>query len=108
MALARTRMAKVRGEGKDRPLVLTTWKTPADAGGEIVYSRGALLLDRLRRDLGEETFWRGLRDYTVAGARTGTVVSGDFRAALEKASGRDLGGFFARWLDGLGPEAAAE
>ena len=108
MTLARTRMDKVRSEGKDRPLVLTTWKTPADAGGEIVYSRGALLLDRLRRDLGDETFWRGLTDYTVAGARTGSVVSDDFRAAMEKASGRDLGPFFSRWLSGLGPEAAGE
>ena len=108
MELARTRMAKVRGEGKDRPLVLTTWKTPADAGGEIVYSRGALLLDQLRRDVGEEAFWRGLREYTVAGARTGLVVSEDFVAAMQKASGRDLRPFFSRWLSGLGPEAAAE
>jgi aminopeptidase N len=108
MTLARTRMDKVRSEGKDRPLVLTTWKTPADAGGEIVYSRGALLLDRLRRDLGDETFWRGLKDYTMAGARTGLVVSEDFRAAMEKTSGRDLGPFFSRWLHGLGPEAASE
>jgi aminopeptidase N len=108
MELARTRMAKVRGEGKDRPLVLTTWKTPDEAGGEIVYSRGALLLDQLRRDLGEEAFWRGLREYTVAGARTGSVVSDDLVAAMEKASGRDLRPFFSRWLSGLGPEAARE
>jgi aminopeptidase N len=108
MTLARTRLDKLRSEGKDRPLVLTTWKTPADAGGEIVYSRGALLLDRLRRDLGDETFWRGLKAYTMAGARTGMVVSDDFRAAMEKASGRDLAPFFSRWLFGLGPEAASE
>jgi aminopeptidase N len=107
MALARTRLAKIRAEGKDRPLVLTTWKTPADAGGPIVYSRGALLLDALRRDLGEAAFWRGLRDYTVAGARAGGVASEDLRAAMERASGRDLGAFFERWLHALAPEETA-
>ena len=106
MTLARTRMARLRGEGKDRPLVLTTWKTPAEAGGPIVYSRGALLLDALRRDLGEDAFWRGIRDYTRAGARTGSVESADLRAGMERAAGRELGPFFERWLHGLAPEVA--
>ncbi|HET6897790.1 MAG TPA: M1 family aminopeptidase [Vicinamibacteria bacterium] len=106
MTLARTRMARLRGEGKDRPLVLTTWKTPGEAGGPVAYSRGALLLDALRRDLGEGVFWRGVRDYTTAGARTGRVESADLRAAMERAAGRDLGPFFTRWLSGLAPEAA--
>jgi len=106
MTLARTRMARLRAEGKDRPLVLTTWKTPGDAGGPIVYARGALLLDTLRRDLGDTAFWRGLRDYTVTGARTGLVESLDLRAAMERAAGRDLGPLFERWLGGLAPEAA--
>ena len=105
MTLARTRMARLRGEGKERPLVLTTWKTPGEAGGPVVYSRGALLLDALRRDLGDGTFWRGVRDYTTAGARSGSVESADLRAAMERAAGRDLGPFFTRWLSGLAPEA---
>jgi len=98
-------MARIHREGKDRPLVLTTWKTPGEAGGPVVYSRGALLLDALRRDLGDGTFWRGVRDYTTAGARSGSVESADLRAAMERAAGRDLGPFFARWLSGLAPEA---
>jgi len=105
MTLARTRMARLRGEGKERPLVLTTWKTPGEAGGPVVYSRGALLLDALRRDLGDGAFWRGVRDYTTAGARSGSVESADLRAAMERAAGRDLGPFFTRWLSGLAPEA---
>ena len=105
MRLARTRMDRLRGEGKDRSLVLTTWKTPGEAGGPVVYSRGALLLDALRRDLGDGTFWRGVRDYTTAGARSGSVESADLRAAMERAAGRDLGPFFTRWLSGLAPEA---
>jgi len=106
MTLARERMARIHREGKDRPLVLTTWKTPGEAGGPVVYSRGALLLDALRRDLGEDAFWRGVRDYTTAGARNGSVESADLRAAMERAAGRDLGPFFTRWLSGLAPEAA--
>jgi aminopeptidase N len=108
LTLARTRLARVRAEGKDRPLVLTSWKTPGEAGGEIVYSRGALFLDTLRRELGEAAFWAGLRAYTIAGARTGLVETDDLRAAMEHASGRDLRPLFERWCRGLAPEAAAE
>jgi aminopeptidase N len=107
MTLARTRLARLRADGKDRPLVLTTWKTPGEAGGPIVYSRGALLLDALRRELGDDTFWRGVRDYTIRGARTGQVESSDLRAGMERAAGRDLGPWFERWLFALAPEAAA-
>jgi enterochelin esterase-like enzyme len=40
----------------------------------------------------------------VAGARTGSVVSADLEAAMEKASGRLLRPIFDRWTGGLGPE----
>jgi aminopeptidase N len=97
----------LRGQGRDRPLVLTTWKTISDVGGPIVYARGALFLDALRRTLGEDAFWSAVRDYTRAGARTGSVDSGDLRRAMERASGRDLGSLFDRWLSSLAPEEDA-
>jgi hypothetical protein len=104
MTLSRERLGRLRAQGRDRPLVLATWQAISDVGGPIVYARGALFLDALRRTLGEDAFWRAVRDYTRAGARTGSVDGGDLRRAMERASGRALGPLFDRWLTGLAPE----
>ena len=50
------RMQRLREEGKDRPLHWEQWKDAREALGEVPYVKGALFLDRLRRELGEETF----------------------------------------------------
>jgi aminopeptidase N len=81
------RMQKLREEGKDRPLHWEQWKDPREALGEVPYVKGALFLDRLRRELGEETFWRVIALYTSKNARR-LVDSRDFQRALEEASGR--------------------
>jgi aminopeptidase N len=48
-----------------------------------------VFLDRLRSQLGEEKFWRGVAFYTAR--NTGRLVdSGDFEKAMEEASGRSL------------------
>jgi len=63
----------------------------------IQYSKGALFVDRLRQDLGEDAFWRGLRAYTREHAGS-TVTSRDFQRAFERASGRDLQSLFREWV----------
>jgi aminopeptidase N len=83
------RMKKLREEGKDRPLHWEKWKDAHEALGEIPYVKGALLLDRLRTELGDEIFWRGIGLYTSSNVRR-LVDSRDFELAMEKASGRDL------------------
>ena len=83
------RMRKLREEGKDRPLHWEKWKDAHEALGPIPYIKGALFLDRLRRELGDEIFWRGIGLYTSGNARR-LVDSGDFERAMEKASGSDL------------------
>jgi aminopeptidase N len=105
-AMARLRYERVAVEGKDRPLVHHNWSTPEDMSGPVAYSKGALVLHLLRVQLGERAFWEGLRDYTRAGAG-GSVDSEDLRAALEKASGRDLKPFFAQWVYGVAPDLVA-
>ena len=54
-------------------------------------------MDRLRRELGDEVFWRALQRYTRAYAG-GVVESRDFQRAVEQASGRDLRALFAKWV----------
>ena len=59
------------------------------------------MLHMLRTQLGDDAFFRGLRSYYQA-HKDATANSEDLRAALEKASGKDLKGFFARWVYGTG------
>jgi aminopeptidase N len=65
----------------------------------LVYNKGAAILHMLRRMLGDEVFFAGLRQYylefryTKAGAE-------DLRKALELASGRSLEPFFNFWVYG--------
>ncbi|HEV1995483.1 MAG TPA: M1 family aminopeptidase [Candidatus Acidoferrum sp.] len=87
------RMKKLREEGKDRPLHWEKWKDAHEALGQIPYVKGALFLARLRTELGDEIFWRGIGLYTSGSVRR-LVDSGDFERAMEKASGRDLKALF--------------
>jgi len=87
------RMRKLREEGKDRPLHWEEGKDAHEALGQIPYVKGALFLDRLRTELGDEIFWRGIGLYTSGSARR-LVDSIDFERAMEMASGRDLKALF--------------
>jgi aminopeptidase N len=65
------------------------------------YQKGAWVLHMLRSELGDEQFFRGIRLYYEA-HRNATASTEDLRSAFEKASGRDLKDFFARWIYGAG------
>src|SRR5262249_53940712 len=51
----------------------------------------------LRRSLGDEVFFRGLRLYYNAHAQANAGTE-DLRAALDQASGKKLKDFFDRWV----------
>jgi aminopeptidase N len=93
IAEARNAMEKLREQGKDRPLHWEDWKDAHEALGLLPYVKGALFLDRLRTELGEEKFWRGIALYTSRNAGK-LVDSSDFERAMEEACGRDLTGLF--------------
>ena len=61
------------------------------------YQKGAWVLHMLRSSLGDEVFFRAIRDYYRTHERR-TATTEDLRAALEKASGRNLRPFFTRWI----------
>jgi aminopeptidase N len=65
------------------------------------YQKGAWVLHMLRKRLGDEVFFRGLRDYYKAHADANATTE-DLRDALEKASGQNLHDFFTRWIYGTG------
>jgi aminopeptidase N len=61
------------------------------------YEKGAWVLHMLRSMLGDEAFFKGIKRYYAA-HRDSTATTEDLRAALEKASGKNLKEFFARWI----------
>jgi aminopeptidase N len=65
------------------------------------YEKGAWVLHMLRKRVGDEAFFKGLRDYYNS-HREANATTEDLRAALEKSSGNNLKEFFARWVYGSG------
>jgi aminopeptidase N len=65
------------------------------------YQKGAWVLHMLRRRLGDEAFFRGLRAYYNAHADANATTE-DLRDALENASRQNLHEFFTRWVYGTG------
>lgn len=85
----RARAAKVQGALSLAPPGIPRPHTPDSKlqPRGITYSKGALFLDSLRRELGEATFWSVLRDYVTTNAGR-DVTSEDLRRSLEKLTGR--------------------
>ncbi|GAA4773801.1 M1 family aminopeptidase [Stakelama sediminis] len=97
--VARSRLAKARAAGFDKPL---SWGGAYPSIGirrAVQYSKGALFLDHLRQLMGDNAFWRGIRHYTRDHAG-GTVTSADFQNAMQHATKRDLSVAFNQWVYG--------
>ncbi|MGA1838767.1 M1 family metallopeptidase [Herbiconiux sp. 11R-BC] len=71
---------------------------PARMFDDRVYKRGALALHAVRRRLGDEAFFAGLRAY-VAECRFGLVSTEDFVEIMQSSSGDDeVGSVIDRWV----------
>lgn len=107
MELARTGYARIRAAGKDRQLAYRAPVAESQAGGPIVYDKGALVLNLLRYELGEKAFWRGVRLYTRRNFNK-SVVTSDLQRAMEEAGKLSLARFFEQWVYGASvPEITA-
>jgi len=67
----------------------------------LVYNKSALVLHMLRRFIGDEAFFTGVRAF-YADHRYRKAGTDDLRTAMEAASGRTLGRFFDRWILDVG------
>jgi hypothetical protein len=65
----------------------------------LVYNKGAAVLHMLRRLIGDEAFFRGVRQF-YASSKFRKVGTDDLRRALESAAGRPLDRFFDQWIFG--------
>ncbi len=66
-----------------------------------VYGRGAITLHMIRYMLGEELFWRVMKNYATRYAFA-SVESNDFKRTIEDVTGVDLYWFFKQWVYGAG------
>jgi aminopeptidase N len=65
------------------------------------YGKGGLVLYMLRHEIGEESFYRGLKRYLEAN-RGKNVVTADLIKAFEEANHIDVQHFFDEWIYGAG------
>ena len=97
MERSRQLWEQLKQEGRDRPLHFTGWTTPQQAGGRLLYHKGAWVLHLLCEEMGADAFWRGFEAYTREHWQ-GSATSEDLRQAMEHASGRSLAAFFETWV----------
>jgi aminopeptidase N len=51
----------------------------------------------LREEMGDDAFWKGLKNYTRKYFGK-SVVTSDFVAAMQQANSKNLDNFFAKWV----------
>jgi aminopeptidase N len=79
-----------------RPIVEARYTNCDTMFDMVTYSKGACVLHALRGLLGDELWWKGIRQY-VATHKYQVVDTDDFRRAMEAASGQKLAWFFDQW-----------
>ncbi|MDQ2663712.1 MAG: HEAT repeat domain-containing protein [Candidatus Eremiobacteraeota bacterium] len=80
-----------------RPIVYNRYSDPIELFDRHLYEKGAAVLHMLRGELGEERFWRAIAHY-VAQNSGKNVETIDLIRAIEDATGRNMRGFFDRWV----------
>ncbi len=94
---AALRLGRLEG---DRPLRAMSAATTSDHWYNVAINKGVLLLDALRREMGDEKFLALMKEFFETHT-TKSVSTADFTAAAEKAAGKPMQAFFAKWLDGV-------
>ena len=90
-----------------RPIVCNQFRDPIELFDRHLYEKGAAVLHMLRGDLGEARFRRAIARYVRDNAQR-SVETIDLIRAIEASTGRNMRGFFDRWVfRGGHPELAA-
>ncbi len=80
-----------------RAIVCRDYEEPIDLFDRHLYEKGALVLHLLRRELGDDLFWKGIALY-LGRHGGGIVETSDLTRAFEEVSGRSLEQFFDSWV----------
>ncbi|MBI1766806.1 MAG: M1 family peptidase [Bacteroidetes bacterium] len=61
------------------------------------YQKGGWVLHMLRHEVGDQNFWKGIRQY-YSTFKNSNALTSDFQRIMEEASTKDLSGFFKQWI----------
>lgn len=70
-------------------------------GDNYSFIRGAMVLHMLRKELGEENWWKAIRHYLQTYGNK-LVSTADFQKAVEESTGENLDWFFDQWIYKMG------
>ena len=82
---------------KREPMIRYYHNKPDDMFDSHSYAKGGRILHMLRKELGDEAFFGGLKLYLNRNAFKSVEIH-DLRLAFEEVSGRDLNWFFDQWF----------
>lgn len=88
-------------QGNRRPIVTKNYANPDAVFDTYAYPRGGAVLHMLRRNLGEENWWRAINYYLRKHAHQ-PVQTEQFRIAVEESTGQAMDWFFDEWLYRMG------
>jgi aminopeptidase N len=97
--MAANRESWLASGARDRPMVDSVEPDLEDVLDANDYQKGAWVLHMLRRELGDSTFFRGIREY-YRRYRDSSVTSEQFQRVMEETTGLGtrLGWFYDQWL----------
>ncbi len=97
MDTARERILRYLEQAPDSVIVPEAVPDPRRLLSPNVYQKAAWVLHMLRGEVGDGTFWKGMRTYYQR-FRHRNASTADFAAVMEEVSGRRLDWFFDQWL----------
>lgn len=80
-----------------RPIVTNKYPNPDSMFDSHTYPKGGVVLHTLRRQLGDDTFFKGIKLYLETNQHK-PVETMDLCNAMSKVSGKDLKPFFDQWV----------
>ncbi|MEQ6124016.1 M1 family metallopeptidase [Pseudotenacibaculum sp. MALMAid0570] len=89
------------GQNFDKDLVRFYYADKEDMFDAVSYNKGGAILHMLRRYLGDEAFFTGLKKY-LNDYKYKAAEAHQLRLTLEEVSGKDLNWFFNQWYFGSG------
>lgn len=95
--LAQQTYDALKRSGKDHALCYRERNFEKEVGGRLPYNKGAVVLDLLKQQLGDDVFWAGFKAYTREHWGK-TVTSEDLQSSMERAAGHSLAKFFDEWV----------
>jgi aminopeptidase N len=80
-----------------RPMVTRYYKNTNDLFDRHLYEKGSLILHMVRRQLGDDAWWRSIKLY-LKRHKTKGVETVDLIQAIQDATGKNLRPFFDQWI----------